>query len=304
MNIDKARRGTDRKLKAMERRLSSIYSRTAKELSEKWADYLEGINKEIKSAEDLYNATKISGSQNEVKKAKDKLDAVKQEKIMMNNHYKNLTEDTAKTLANVNKTALEYINKELPSVYASHFNEVGSGIESQVKGYSFELIDADTVRKLATENKSLLPKKKLDIPADMRWNTKKISSEILQGILIGDSIDKMSKRLQKVTNMNATSAIRNARTMVTGAENAGRMDMLHKAEEDGIQVQKEWIATNDSRTRHWHSDLNGELKGIDEPFENDFGEIMFPGDPAAHPANVYNCRCTLGYKVLGFNTRR
>ena len=30
------------------------------------------------------------------------------------------------------------------------------------------------------------------------------------------------------------------------------------------------------------------------------GEIMFPGAPEAHPANVYNCRCTTAAKVLGF----
>ena len=39
---------------------------------------------------------------------------------------------------------------------------------------------------------------------------------------------------------------------------------------------------------------------IDEPFQNDFGDIMFPGDPTADGANVYNCRCTLGYRVVGF----
>ena len=39
---------------------------------------------------------------------------------------------------------------------------------------------------------------------------------------------------------------------------------------------------------------------IDKPFENSIGKIMFPGDPSADGANVYNCRCTLVSKVKGF----
>ena len=54
------------------------------------------------------------------------------------------------------------------------------------------------------------------------------------------------------------------------------------------------------RSRDWHRDLDGVEVDIDEPFQNDFGDIMFPGDPTADGANVYNCRCTLGYRVVGF----
>lgn len=296
---DKAHIETDMSLAEMEKHLSAIYSKTAKEISEKWSTFLDGINKEIKSAEDLYEAAKKSGNQDEIKKAGKKLASIKREKIMMDSHYKNLTEDTAKALANVNEISLAYINGKLPPVYATNFNAIGSDIESQVKGYSFELADANTVRKLAAENKSLLPSKKLDIPADMRWNTQKINSEVLQGILQGDSMDKIADRMRKVTDMNATSAIRNARTMVTGAENAGRLDGMRQASEEGLVLKKEWIATSDGRVRHWHSELDGVQAEIDEPFENEFGKIMFPGDPSADGANVYNCRCTMISKVVG-----
>lgn len=57
----------------------------------------------------------------------------------------------------------------------------------------------------------------------------------------------------------------------------------------------------DNRTRDWHAELDGQLKDIDEPFINSMGEIMYPGDLNADPANRYNCRCTLGSKILGFN---
>ena len=75
-------------------------------------------------------------------------------------------------------------------------------------------------------------------------------------------------------------------------------------EKDGIVMKREWLATNDSRTRHWHAELDGEEVDIDEPWVNEFGEIMFPGDPSADPANTYNCRCSMRSIVKGFRKVR
>ena len=85
------------------------------------------------------------------------------------------------------------------------------------------------------DDKTLLPYKVIDGVKDVRWNTQKVNSEILQGILQGDSIPNLAKRLRKVTEMNRDSAIRNARTSCTSAENKGRMDMIEDAEEKGAE---------------------------------------------------------------------
>ena len=45
---------------------------------------------------------------------------------------------------------------------------------------------------------------------------------------------------------------------------------------------------------------NGVEVGIDEAWENEYGPIMYPGDPNADPANVYNCRCSIRAHVKGF----
>ena len=82
------------------------------------------------------------------------------------------------------------------------------------------------------------------------------------------------------------------------------MDSYQRATESGIIIKREWIATSDSRTRDWHAELDGQLADVDEPFENSIGLIMYPGDPSADGANVYNCRCTLGAKVVGFKKVR
>ena len=60
------------------------------------------------------------------------------------------------------------------------------------------------------------------------------------------------------------------------------------------------MAALDKRTRHWHRELDGVIQDVDKPFENDFGKIMYPGDPTADGANIYNCRCTLIAAIKGF----
>ena len=300
---DKAHQITDKKLEEMEKRLSAIYSRAEKEIGERWKEYLAEAQAEIDELQKAYELAKKSGDAKEIRKAGKKLASAKRDRTLMDKRFKALTETTATQLANINKTALAYVNGQLPEVYSINYNAISQSVDG-VGGYTFALVDADTVKNLATTDNSLLPYKQLDEKTDIRWNVKKMNAEVLQGILQGEPMDKIASRLSKVTGMNETAAIRNARTMVTGAENKGRQDSYSRAESDGIILQKEWIATNDSRTRHWHAEFDGVEVDIDEPWVNEFGEIMFPGDPSADPANTYNCRCSMEAKVIGFKKVR
>lgn len=300
---DTAHYQTDLKLEEMEKRLSAIYSRAEKEIGERWKEYLVEAQSEIDDLQKAYDLAKKNGDQKEIRKAGRKLSKAKRDRTLMNNRFKDLTERTAAELANVNKTALAYVNGQLPEVYSINYNVLAPTVDG-VGGYSFALVDADTVKNLATTDKSLLPYKKLDEKKDIRWNVKKMNSEVLQGILQGEPMDRIASRLSNVIGMDETAAIRNARTMVTGAENKGRQDSYARATADGIILQKEWLATNDGRTRHWHAELDGQTVPQDKPFSNAVGLIMFPGDPGAHPANVYNCRCSMAAVVKGFKKVR
>ena len=294
---------TDLKLEEMEKRLSAIYSRAEKEIGERWKEYLVEAQSEIDELQKAYDLAKKGGDQKEIRKAGIKLSKAKRNRTLMNNRFKDLTERTAAELANVNKTALAYINGQLPEVYSINYNVLSPTVDG-VGGYSFALVDVDTVRNLATNDKSLLPYKQLDEKKDIRWNVKKMNAEVLQGIVQGEPMDRIASRLSNVIGMDETAAIRNARTMVTGAENKGRQDSYARATADGIILHKEWLATNDGRTRHWHAELDGQTVPQDKPFSNAVGLIMFPGDPGAHPANVYNCRCSMAAVVKGFKKVR
>lgn len=296
--MDKAHSKTDKILERMERELTTIYSNAHANVQKEWLAYMESASDELADLQEAYDKAKKAGDMEAQRKLGRELRAMKKEYTVQNDRYKQVVERTALELANVNEIATAYINGQLPPVYALNYNYFASGFSKH--GISFSLVDANTVKYLATTDKSLLPQYKLNVPKDVRWNTKRLNSEVLQGILQGDSIPKIAKRLERVEKMNESASIRTARTMVTSAENKGRMDMLEKAESEGIIAQKVWISALDTRTRDWHRDLNGVSQDRDKPFENSVGKIMYPGDPSANAANLYNCRCSLGYKVIGF----
>ena len=138
---------------------------------------------------------------------------------------------------------------------------------------------------------------------DIRWQKGQIQSVTLQAILQGESIPNMAKRIANTMGeMNRKASIRYARTAMTSAQNGGRKDAYQRAKGLGINLQQEWIATLDFRTRHAHRQLDGQIRDIDEPFQVDGYDIEYPGDPAAPGYLVYNCRCTTAAKVEGWDS--
>ena len=294
---DKAHRLTDEKLEEMEKRLSAIYSRAEKEIQKTADEYFSKFARQDEAKRKLLEQGKIT---------EDEYTKWRKGKVMYGKRFTEMKEQCAKQLFNVNKTAIAYVNGELPEVYALNYNALESAVDG-VGGYSFTLVDADTVRNLAVTDTSLLPYKEIDPAKDIPWNMKKINAETLQGILQGESMDKIAKRMMNVQEMNKTQAIRSARTIVTGAECKGRQDSYQRAKDDGIILRKYWLATYDKRARDWHKDAGNDYTeekaiDIDDFFIVDGEKMLHPGD-AMHGAsghNLYNCRCSIASKVIGF----
>ena len=301
--VDKAHLATDELLGKMERRLRAIYTRASREIGEAWEAYLREAGTEIADLQKQYQEAKKANDTELARQLGKSLQKAKRERTLMDERYRELTRQTAEQLAHVNETATAYINNNLPEVYAMNYNATGEAFNG-IGGYSFTLTDADTVRNLVESDRSFLPMRDLDFSRDVAWNIEKMNAEVLQGILQGEPIDKIADRLAQVIGMNLRSAISAARTMVTSAENKGRQDGFERAAAMGIILEREWIATSDGRTRDWHRELDGVTVGVDEPFENAIGKIMYPGDPSANGANVWNCRCTIAAKILGFKSVR
>ncbi|MAA76681.1 MAG: hypothetical protein CML73_01425 [Rhodobiaceae bacterium] len=63
----------------------------------------------------------------------------------------------------------------------------------------------------------------------------------------------------------------------------------------GDQLQKEWIASFDDRTRSTHSEADGQIVDQNAPFLVGGSQMMFPGDPSAPASEVINCRCSIAH---------
>lgn len=204
-------------------------------------------------------------------------------------------------LLHANETANRIVEGERKAVFAENANYQAYQIEQAHLGVSFGLYDDASVTRLIRDQPQLLPPKKVDGEKDKAWNREKIASVITRGIISGDSIKTIAGNIGRETGISNEKAMeRYARTAMTAAQNAGRIEMLNEAQDMGIRVRKVWSAILDERTRPAHQDLDGQVRDVNEPFDSILGHIMYPGDPSADPANTWNCRCALTYEYTDY----
>lgn len=287
----------------MEKEIQTQYRQAQKEITSKWNKYMERADKRLQNRQNALSVALSSGDKEKIAEARKALENAQKAVTLQNAKYKAMVEDTALRISESNQTAIDYINNRTPNIYANNYNQV-NGIAEDA-GVQFRVINEDVVKKRIREGDIKLPKSRLSVPKDVRWNTKKMNSSVLQGILQGESMNDIAKRLLPIVDNNVNSALRNARTLVTQAENSGRLDSYKALEEEGAVLKKVWMATSDDRTREAHADLDGQEVDVDEPFvDMDGNELMFPADPSADPMTVYNCRCTMVTRIVSVNGKK
>lgn len=216
--------------------------------------------------------------------------------MLTGKRYKAMVAGLADRMTETNRKAMRMLGTTLIDAFVENYNFGGYEVSKLLRSnITFTLMNPNVVTRLVKENPTLLPKPRVAIAKDKLWNRRKMNSALTQGILQGESIDKISKRLMSVTDMNRHSAVRNARTMTTGAENSGRLESYRQMSDMGIPVMKKWVATLDHVTRDSHVDVDGEVQELDHPFSNG---LDYPG-AVGPPEEVYNCRCSIVSEIKG-----
>lgn len=284
---DEAHIWTDNRLQLLINQLKEEYDHAAKEIAEKSDEHFRRFRIKDKIKQKLVAAGQLSNAEYQ---------EWRRRQFVTGKRWTDMRDTIAEDLANVNNIAAAMIRGEMVGIFAYNANFSEYLIENGMRfDYGFQLYSFDTVRNLLINDPDIIPwLPEVDIAKDVRWNRQQITSSILQGILQGDSIERLSWRLYRVVNKNFAAAQRTARTAVTSAQNAGRQRVYNQALSIGLDfLQKEWVATLDKRTRDAHGYADGQRVALDKPFVVDGYKMMHPGDTSAPGYLVYNCRCTM-----------
>ena len=298
-NSDLGHQLTDKELAKLERRIAKLYREAGEELQATIDAYFEQFKQRDEEMKALIGTVQNGKEWTEADYKQWRLN-----QIGRGERYQAMRDKVAQRTTDANAVAVSYTNDATPGTYSLNRNYSAYTIEQVAGNVGFDLWDEQTVKRLMVEQPDLMPyyppKRALKRGIDLAYGKKQITASVTSSILQGKSIKHMADDLQKrITTMSRDSAIRTARTAVTGAQNAGRMDSYAATEKMGIKLKKEWLATLDARTRHSHAMLDGEQVAQDKKFSNG---CRFPGDPQGPPWEIYNCRCTLIAAVDGVDT--
>lgn len=295
--LDAGQAETNKLIEKVEKRVNKEYSQATKDMQKKLNNYLKSFESKDKAMQ---------------KQLADGLITEKQYKdwrygqIMVGKRWQEQLDVLSKDLENSRQIAMDIVSGELPSAYAIGHNYGTYLVESGTSlNTSYTLYDRDTVARLIEDRPKLLPdptkgsktEQALKSKQIQKWSKAKMTSAVAQGVLQGEAIPKIAGRLRSVTDMSYRASIRNARTMLTSCENLGRQASFERAQDMGIEMEKQWLATLDDRTRDSHALMDGERVPLDENFSNG---LEYPADPSGEPEELYNCRCTLVTAIKGF----
>ena len=280
---DEGHEATEALIGEVSERVRREYVAAYEEAEEKLADYLRRFEaKDRIHAEAVRRGEETEADYREWRRGQ----------ILVGRRWQELVDTLAEDYRNADRIAASIVSGYLPDAYAINHDyatfqvEKGSRVDT-----SYTLYSRATVERLLRDRPDLLPRAKVDGKKDLRWNRQHIASAVTQGVLQAEDLGQVSKRIRSVADMDERAAMRTARTAMTGAQNAGRLDAYRRAAAMGIDVRKQWLATLDRRPRHSHRRLDDEVAGLDEAFSNG---LMYPGDPeSGRGSEVYNCRCTL-----------
>lgn len=316
----------DTELNKLEKKIARVYRKATTEAETELNEYFDQYNEEDEQKkqelDDLYKKVALGLVAYAVyRAAKKSYNNWRMNQFMSGKQWENVKVKVANILGKAESFVEKLVNDHIKTIYAAGYNttlfdfETGTLVDTTLPIYT-QL----SIQYILKNNPSLLPVYNQNSLLNQARNRQKLNSVIIQGIINGESIPKLAKRIQKVTNSNYKAAIRTARTASGAAMNKGKLLGFKAISDMGFNIRKQWVSTLDNRTRHEHRLLMGQTVKLGEPFKINGYELSYPCDPTAikknpstalgtqqavdiieaAPEMIYNCRCVIVGILEGF----
>jgi SPP1 gp7 family putative phage head morphogenesis protein len=200
-----------------------------------------------------------------------------------------LEAQVADILRDTNAEAVRIINGRMADVYSTNYK---AATKLFPKDVVFPPLGKSAVRSVLTGQVTPFKQLAVDTLLSRADIERELTRSLLTGIMQGESIPNLAKRMKDITNKTLSESIRIARTETTRVENSAKQDVGEHGKKLGFKMKKQWIATSDGRTRPEHATADGQIVDIDKPFIVGGEELMYPGDESGSAWNTINCRCT------------
>jgi len=161
---------------------------------------------------------------------------------------------------------------EVTDLSGAKLNARAAGILAEPQARAAMVISGENIKNANTVTK--------------RW----ITAQLKEGLLNGEGLSDLVKRITSDRSFTIARAKRIARTQVSGAVSAGRQAGYEKS---GIEL-KSWITSGDDHVRSSHRQAAQDSKdgiAINTPYQVGTCSLMYPADPSGTAAEIANCRC-------------
>lgn len=218
-------------------------------------------------------------------------DELTQSKIYQIEYQKALKMQIKAILDNLNANQYTDIQEYLKKCYEEGF--LGTMYDLQGQGIPLVFpIDQNQVVKALVNDTKLSKSLYESLGFNVNVLKKQINAEISRGIANGYSYNDITRNVLKKADMGVGRALRITRTEGHRIQQQSRWEAMMKAKERGADIVKQWDSTMDKKTRPNHVKLDGQIREVEEPFEVNGKQAMYPAGFGV-PHEDINCRCVM-----------
>ena len=279
MAIDLGAARSDALLRRLDKRLNGVYS----------AAYRKAVQNESAALAQLAAFDPAA-----LKEAGYTSTQVRTEAILLNQKVQRETRVAnriASELADTGRQAAELIRGEMLNVYGLNLDWARYTIDRQAGiMLNWTIYDRQQLTVLLTQQQPPFTRIAYQRLGQDRHIVQRLQNTFLQGTILGENKQALTRRVQAITGQSYKQALRVAQTERTRVQSQARYQGTKEAADLGLQMDKQWISRMDMRVRDDHAFVTGEVVAYDQAFSNG---LNFPGDPEGDAEEVINCRCVL-----------